>query len=53
VLAALGFALWLVYVQAAVLDAWCVWCLASDAVLTVLTACCVLRLRTVVRITSS
>lgn len=43
-LAGLAFAGWLVYVQAQILSAWCVWCLASDAVLTVLTAACVARL---------
>jgi uncharacterized membrane protein len=43
-LAGLAFALWLVYVQAAILDAWCVWCLASDVVLTLLTIACFLRL---------
>ena len=43
-LAGLAFAGWLVYVQARILDAWCVWCLASDAVLTVLTVVCVARL---------
>jgi uncharacterized membrane protein len=43
-LAGLAFAGWLVYVQASILDAWCAWCLASDVVLTLLTAACVLRL---------
>ena len=44
--AALGglvFALWLVYVQGAVLHAWCNWCLASDVVLALLTAACLAR----------
>jgi uncharacterized membrane protein len=43
-LAGLAFAGWLVYVQASILDAWCAWCLASDVVLTLLAAACVLRL---------
>ena len=43
-LAGLAFAGWLVYVQAQLLDAWCVWCLASDAVLSLLTVACVARL---------
>jgi uncharacterized membrane protein len=43
-LAGLAFAGWLVYVQASILDAWCAWCLASDAVLALLTVACVVRL---------
>ena len=42
-LAGLIFALWLVYAMAAIIDAWCVWCLASDVVLTLLTVACVAR----------
>ncbi|HEY6031921.1 MAG TPA: vitamin K epoxide reductase family protein [Gaiellaceae bacterium] len=42
-LAGLVFALWLVYVQAAILDAWCNWCVASDVVLALLTVACVVR----------
>lgn len=42
-LAGLAFALWLVYVQAALVGAWCEWCLASDAVLAALTAAAVVR----------
>ena len=42
-LAGLLFALWLVYVQAAILHAWCNWCLASDAVLALLTVACLAR----------
>ena len=42
-LAGLFFALWLVYAMAALVDAWCVWCLASDVVLTLLTVACVAR----------
>lgn len=42
--AGLAFAGWLVYVQAVLLDAWCVWCITSDVILTVLTAACFLRL---------
>ena len=44
-LAGLAFAGgWLVYVQAAILDAWCVWCLTSDVILALLTVACVLRM---------
>lgn len=43
-LGGLVFALWLVYVQAAVLDAWCSWCVTSDVVLGLLAAACVARL---------
>jgi uncharacterized membrane protein len=43
-LAGLAFALWLVYVQAALLHAWCVWCLTSDGILVALTALCAWRL---------
>ena len=42
-IAGLVFALWLVYVQGAILHAWCNWCLASDLVLTLLTVACVAR----------
>jgi uncharacterized membrane protein len=42
-LAGLVFAAWLVYVQGAILHAWCVWCLSSDVVLALLTAACVAR----------
>ena len=42
-LAGLAFAVWLVYVQGAILHAWCVWCLSSDVVLALLTAACVAR----------
>jgi uncharacterized membrane protein len=42
-IAGLVFALWLVYVQGAILHAWCNWCLASDVVLTLLTIACVVR----------
>src|SRR5215203_2535375 len=42
-LGGLVFALWLVYVMARVVDAWCIWCLASDVVLTLLTVACVAR----------
>jgi uncharacterized membrane protein len=42
-LAGLAFAGWLVYVMAEKLDAWCVWCIASDVVLTLLTVACLLR----------
>jgi uncharacterized membrane protein len=40
-----GFAAYLVYVQAAVLDAFCQWCLASDAILLLLVPATLLRLR--------
>ena len=43
-LAGLAFAAWLVYVQGWILDAWCVWCLTSDVVLTLLTLAAVWRL---------
>jgi uncharacterized membrane protein len=43
-LAGLAFAGWLVYVQGSILHAWCAWCLASDVVLTLLTAACLARL---------
>ena len=39
------FAAYLVYVQIAVLDAVCDWCLASDVVLALLALACVQRLR--------
>jgi uncharacterized membrane protein len=42
-LGGLVFALWLVYVMARIIDAWCIWCLASDVVLTLLTVACVAR----------
>ena len=40
-----AFALYLVYVQVAILDAICQWCLASDAVLALLVVATGLRLR--------
>jgi uncharacterized membrane protein len=43
-LGGLAFAVWLVYVQGWILDAWCVWCVTSDVVLTLLTAAAVWRL---------
>jgi len=45
-LGGLAFAAYLLYVQAAVLDAFCQWCLASDAILLVLVPVTLLRLRT-------
>lgn len=42
-LGGLAFAAWLVYVQGAVLHAWCSWCLTSDALLALLTVACVAR----------
>jgi uncharacterized membrane protein len=41
--AGLAFALYLLAIQAFVLDTYCTWCLASDAVLTVLAALTVIR----------
>jgi uncharacterized membrane protein len=45
-LAGVGFAAYLLYVQLAVIDALCAWCLASDALVTVIAALTLLRLRT-------
>lgn len=42
-LGALVYALWLVYVQGWILDAWCSWCLTSDVILALLTAAAVAR----------
>lgn len=39
------FALYLVYVQAVVLEAFCLWCLANDAVIVLLAVAAALRLR--------
>ncbi|HRL12495.1 MAG TPA: vitamin K epoxide reductase family protein [Aggregatilineales bacterium] len=36
VLFAFAFSMYLVYVQAAILGAWCVWCLAHEAIMTAL-----------------
>jgi uncharacterized membrane protein len=44
-----AFAMYLIYVQAALIEAWCHWCLASDAVMTVLLVLAVLRLRAALR----
>lgn len=44
-LAGMGFAAYLLYVQLAVIDAVCEWCLASDVLVTVLAALTLLRLR--------
>jgi uncharacterized membrane protein len=43
--AGVGFAAYLLYVQLAVINAVCEWCLASDAVVTVLAVLTLLRLR--------
>jgi uncharacterized membrane protein len=43
-LAGVGFAAYLLYVQLAVIDAVCEWCLASDAVVVVLAVLTLLRL---------
>ena len=42
---ALLFSAYLLVVQLTVIDAVCQWCVATDCVLTVLTACCLIRLR--------
>lgn len=44
-LAGVGFAAYLLYVQLAVINAVCEWCLASDALMTVLAVLTLLRLR--------
>jgi uncharacterized membrane protein len=43
-LAGVGFAAYLLYVQLTVIDAVCEWCLASDALMTVLAALTLIRL---------
>lgn len=48
-LAGLAFSIYLIYVQLAVIDAICVWCLASDGVMTLLLAASVARLRLALR----
>ena len=45
-LAGFAFGAYLIYVQVAVIDALCQWCLTSDGVLTVLVPVTLLRLRT-------
>lgn len=44
-LGGLGFTLYLVYVQLAILEAVCIWCLASDAVIALLTVATLVRAR--------
>jgi uncharacterized membrane protein len=44
-----AFAVYLIYVQVALIEALCIWCLASDAVLAVLVLTSLLRLRVVAR----
>ena len=44
-----AFAAYLVYVQWALIDAFCLWCLISDAVMTVILVLSVLRLLVVLR----
>jgi uncharacterized membrane protein len=44
-LGGLGFALYLVVVQLAILEAVCIWCFASDAVIVLLTVAAVARVR--------
>ncbi len=45
VLGGLVFGIYLIYVQVAVIDAICQWCIASDAILAVLAVLCAERLR--------
>jgi uncharacterized membrane protein len=40
-----GFSMYLLYVQLAVIDAVCLWCVASDGVMTLLVATTLLRVR--------
>ncbi len=44
-LGGLGFALYLIYVQVAIIEALCIWCLASDVVMALLAVAAVLRVR--------
>ena len=44
-LGGLGFALYLLYVQLAILDAVCIWCLASDVVMALVVLAALARLR--------
>ena len=44
-LGGLGFAVYLVVVQLAILEAVCIWCFASDAVIALLTVATLLRVR--------
>jgi uncharacterized membrane protein len=46
----LGFAVYLLYVQLAILDAVCIWCVASDAVMALLTLAAVARLWAATRV---
>ena len=48
-LGGVAFAVYLIYVQVALIEAFCIWCLASDAVLAVLVVASLLRLRIVAR----
>jgi uncharacterized membrane protein len=45
----LGFALYLLYVQLAIIDAVCIWCVASDGVMTLLLVATLARLRAATR----
>jgi uncharacterized membrane protein len=47
-----AFAMYLLYVQAALIEAYCHWCLASDGVMTALLVLAVLRLRAAIRTAS-
>jgi len=49
-LAGISFSVYLVYVQVALIDAICQWCIASDAVMVPLFAATALRLRAAVRV---
>ncbi len=44
-----AFAVYLIYVQVALIEAFCIWCLASDGVLALLVLVSLLRLRAVAR----
>ena len=48
-LAGFAFSVYLIYVQLFVIDAICLWCLASDGVMTLLLTATLLRLRAVAR----
>ena len=48
-----AFAVYLIYVQVALIEAFCIWCLASDAVLALLVIVSLLRVRAVARPTQA
>jgi len=49
-LGGLGFAAYLLYIQLAVLDAVCIWCVANDVVMALVTAAAVARIVAVGRV---